>query len=409
MKAIIIGGGIGGVTAALCLLDAGIEVELHERSPALTETGAGIQLSPNGMKVLTRLGLAPEIDHIAFRPEALSMRMGKSGAQVFSIPIREQALARYGAPYYHVHRADLMGVLSRALQKRAPDALYLNRQFASWKQDSSGVVARFADGAEVSGDILIGADGIHSAVRAVNQGSAPARFTGNVAWRLVVPATDRLHKLVPPDATVWVGPGRHAVTYYLRRGELINFVGVVERDDWQKESWTEEGDVADLRADYAGWAEPITEVIAQAITSFRWALFDRDPLPFWSDGRVTLLGDACHPMLPFLAQGAVMAIEDAWVLSRKLKASQEDLPKVLASYESARKPRTSRVQLGARRQMGLYHQRTAFNQVATYGPMWLAARFLPGFVNSRQDWLYAFDVTSASVPIVVSSSDASDA
>ncbi|MEQ1754768.1 MAG: FAD-dependent monooxygenase [Micropepsaceae bacterium] len=408
MKAIIIGGGIGGVTAALCLLDAGIEVELHERSPALTETGAGIQLSPNGMKVLMRLGLHPEIDHVAFRPEALEMRMGKTGARIFSIPIRELALTGYGAPYYHVHRADLMSVLSRALQKRAPSCLYLNREFVSYEQDSTRVVARFSDGSEVSGDILIGADGIHSAVRAVRQGRTPARFTGNVAWRLVVPATDRLHSLVPPNATIWVGPGRHAVTYYLRRGELINFVGVVERDDWQKESWTEEGDVAQLRADYAGWATPVAEVVAQATSCFRWALFDRNPLDHWCDGRVALLGDACHPMLPFLAQGAVMAIEDSWVLSRTLRSAQEDLAADLAAYEALRKPRTSRVQLGARRQMGLYHQRTTFNQVATYGPMWLAANLMPGFVNSRQDWLYAFDVTSDQSPTSVSGSEASE-
>jgi salicylate hydroxylase len=397
MKAIVIGGGIGGVTTALCLLDAGIEVELHERSGALTEVGAGIQLSPNGTKVLAKLGLSPAIEGIAFRPKSLDMRLGQSGAQVFSIPIREEAVARYGAPYFHIHRADLMSALSAALQTRAPHCLHLNHELVSIAQDDNSVVASFSDGSNAIGDVLIGADGIHSAARTQLFGTQPARFTGNVAWRIVVPADEQLRKLVPPAATVWVGPGRHVVTYYLRRGELINFVGVVERDDWQKEGWTEQGDISDLRNDFAGWATPVTEVIARAKECFRWALFDRNPLDRWSHGCVTLLGDACHPMLPFLAQGAVMAIEDAWVLSRHLRAGGNDVSAALTAYQSERKPRTSRVQMGARRQMGLFHKQGRAAQLATYAPMWLAAHFAPSFVLSRQDWLYSFDVIKSAI------------
>jgi len=224
-------------------------------------------------------------------------------------------------------------------------------------------------------------------------GEERPRFTGNVAWRVVVPATARLKDLVPPTACVWVGPGRHAVTYYLRGGELVNFVGVVERTDWQHESWTERGDNKDLAADYAGWAKPIEAIIGDAGACYRWALFDRLPLPKWSEGDVTLLGDACHPMLPFLAQGAVMAIEDAWVLSRKLK-NAGNIADAFAAYEAERKPRTSRVQKGARRQMGLYHKRGTAAQVATYGPMWLAAHLAPSVVHTRNDWLYSHDVVA---------------
>ena len=392
MKALIAGGGIGGVTAALCLLDAGIDVELYERASVFSEVGAGIQISPNGVKVLKRLGLADELDAVAFRPEALEMRLGSSGMRIFSIPIREQALARFGAPYYHVHRADLMSILSKALRDRAPQAAHMNKEAQGYAQIGDSVTLAFTDNTRVIGDVLIGADGIHSAIRSQMLGAMPARFTGNVAWRVVVPASKLPKGLVHPTACIWVGPGRHAVTYYLRRGELVNFVGVVERSDWQGESWTERGDQVDMAADFKGFAEPIAAIIDQAGECYRWALFDRDPLEEWCRGRVTLLGDACHPMLPFLAQGAVMGIEDAWVLSRQLKTAA-NIPLALKVYEGARKPRTSKVQLGARGQMGLYHKRGLGAQLATYGAMWLAARAMPSFVHTRNDWLYSHDVT----------------
>jgi salicylate hydroxylase len=392
-RVLIIGGGIGGLTAALCLIDAGFGVEVYERSAALTETGAGIQISPNGIKVLERLGLNAALAKVAFRPQALEMRLGVSGTRLFAIPMRDEAERRYGAPYYHIHRADLIAALAEELSRRSPNAVRTAKTFAGFEQTGRGIAASFADGTVAEGDVLIGADGIHSRVRERLFGPESPRFTGNVAWRVVVPAT-KLKDLVPPTACVWVGPGRHAVTYYLRGGDLVNFVGVVERGDWQNESWTERGDKQQLAADYAGWAKPITAVIAEASECYRWALFDRDPLPRWSEGNVTLLGDACHPMLPFLAQGAVMAIEDAWVLSRKLRGAS-DVPAALTAYEAERKPRTTRVQRGARAQMGLYHKQGAAAQLATYGPMWLAARLTPSFVHTRNDWLYAHDVVKS--------------
>lgn len=395
MKALISGGGIGGLTAALCLQHAGIEVEVYERAPELMPFGAGIQISPNGVRVLHALGLADPLKAFAFRPEGLEMRLGRSGRRVFMIPTKEDAERRYGVPYYHMHRADMTEVLSTALRARAPGALRMGREAVSAAQDESGVTLRFSDGSTARGDVLVGADGIHSVLRGQLFGADKPRFTGCIAWRLVIPASRLKPGVIPPNATVWVGPGRHAVTYYLRRGALLNFVGLVEQEGWHTESWTERGDRAGLAADFAGWAPPLQAVIAEADDIFRWALFDRDPMPVWSKGRITLLGDACHPMLPFLAQGAVMAIEDGWVLATSLREGR-DIPSALAAYEAKRKPRTASVQLGARRQMGLFHKRTFLEQLTTYGPMWLAARLAPSFVNSRQDWLYAHDVTAPS-------------
>jgi salicylate hydroxylase len=286
-----------------------------------------------------------------------------------------------------------MSVLTEELAQRAPNAVHLGKEIATYTQAPQGVTLTFADGASETGDVLIGADGIHSRVRETMQGRQAARFTGNVAWRLVVPASALPRDLVPPTACIWVGPGCHAVTYYLRNGELVNFVGVVERSDWQTESWTERGEKADLAKDFAGWAKPIEAIIAASGDCYRWALFDRDPLASWHDGRATLMGDAAHPMLPFLAQGAVMAIEDSWVLSRKLK-STTDISAALAAYEATRKPRTTRVQLSARGRTGLYHQRGTLKQLAIYGPTWLAARLAPSVVQAQPDWLFKHDVTA---------------
>jgi salicylate hydroxylase len=396
LKALIAGGGIGGLTTALCLINAGIEVELLEQAAAFAEVGAGLQISPNGMHVLKALDLDTTLASCAFEPERIEMRLGQSGRQIFTVPLKDVAVARYGAPYLHLHRADLLEVLVRALIARAPQSMRMSAKVTDYRLDGTGVVARLANGSEVAGDILIGADGIHSAVRAQMLGPDAPRFTGNVAWRLVVPA-DGLRDLVPPSACIWAGPGRHAVTYYLRRGELVNFVGVVEQTSWQQESWTAEGDKTELAADFAGWHDTLQQIIARAGACHRRALFDRAPLDRWSDGPVTLLGDACHPMLPFLAQGAVMAIEDAWVLSRCLAAQPQDPALALQRYASLRQPRTARVQLGARANAKNFHVRSKAGQLAKYGALWLGARVLPSVIHARQDWIYGYDVTAASL------------
>ena len=218
-------------------------------------------------------------------------------------------------------------------------------------------------------------------------------FTGNVAWRAVVPM-EKLGDLAPrPTACVWMGPGKHCVTYRLRRGALINFVGVVERDDWTIESWSERGTKAEALADFDGWHPTITRILNEAEELYRWALFDRAPLAKWADGRVALMGDAAHPMLPFMAQGAAMAVEDAWTLAQQL-ALTENAPRALQNYQSLRLARASRVQALSRANAKTFHKRTRLNQLGTYGPMWLAGKLVPTAIHARQDWLYGHDVTA---------------
>ena len=388
MRVVIAGAGIGGLTAALACRHHGLEPVLVERAEALEDVGAGIQIPPNAAKVLRRLRVLERVQRDAFRPRALEARMGRSGRRLFRIDLPEGD-ARWGAPYLHIHRADYV----RALADSLPGGvLRLGAGLESFAATASGVSAVLADGSTVEGDVLVGADGIHSAVRAALHGDTPARFTGNVAWRAAVPL-EALDAPPPPTACVWMGEGRHAVTYYLRRGELANFVGVVERDDWQEEGWRVRGSREDALADFGGFDPVVRCLIERAGTLHRWALFDRPPLPFWSKGRVSLLGDAAHPMLPFMAAGAAMAVEDAWVLARELSRGGPEA--ALQRYQAARLARSTRVQAASAANATTFHKRGWPRQLATYGPMWLAGRMLPGAVRARQDWLYGADVTAS--------------
>jgi len=394
MKIVIAGGGIGGLSAAIALSKVGFEVEVVERAAALTEVGAGIQLSPNAMMGLTALGLIDPILSVASRPETLEMRIGRTGEKVFSIPIARDSKQHYGAPYLHVHRADLIEILRRAAEF-AGVQIRLGARVSAYVRDDAGVRVGLDTGGIIPCDLLVGADGVRSTVRRQMFGPEDPHYTGAVAWRITVPA--EVAPDLPQSAIVWAGSGRHAVTYRIRRGELINFVGVIETERWRGESWDEPGDPVDLAHDFGGWAQPIPDIIAAAETCFVWALFDRDPLPRWSDGgQVTLMGDACHAMPPFQAQGAAMAIEDAVILAKCLSAHGVSEAS-LARYEALRKPRTSRVLASARSNMGVFHRSNALTQVATYGPMKLADRLFPAFVRSRQDWIYAYDVRKVAV------------
>lgn len=396
MHVLISGGGIGGLTAALAFVKFGHQVTVLEQSPVLDEVGAGLQISPNGMRVFEALGVSARVEKDAFRPRSQELRFGRGGGRILSIPLRDASRARWGGEYLHVHRADLVEALAGALDDRAPDVVHLGRRVVSYSQDDSAAMAHLQDGTSVRGDLLVGADGIHSAIRTQMIGPDTPRFTGHVAWRAVVPVSELGSDAPPESACVWVGGRRHAVTYRLRRGSLANLVAVVESKTPETESWTATGAREQALKDFKRWSPVIRSIIEKAPVLNRWALYDRLPLERWSDGRVVLMGDACHPMLPFLAQGAVMAIEDAFVLAH-LVTRKPDLRDALTSYEAERKPRTSRVQAGARNNATLFHRGDPFTQLATYGPIWLAGQFLPTVAHGQYDWIYKHDVTDTPV------------
>lgn len=393
MTVLITGAGIGGLAAALSLHQAGIKSRIFERSAELGEVGAGVQISPNGARVLHGLGLESALDAVAFRPGAIELREYQSGLVVARTSLGDAIAARYGAPYYHIHRADLHGLLERAVRERCGDVIALGRGVESVSQNADGVEIGLSDGTRVAGDIVIRCDGIHSSFRHALFGPEQPEFTGKVAWRGIVPI-ERLKGVdLRPVATSWMAPRSHAVTYFLRRGELVNFVGVTEQSGWRSESWTEPASKADLRGAFAGWHPTVRAIVNAIDEPFRWALFRRKPLPRWSLGRATLLGDACHPMLPFLAQGAVMAIEDGAVLASCLAAGGADRVGALRRYERLRLRRTARVQAAARAQGTLFHTAGSLSRLSAFGAMGLASRFLPEQVATRYDWLMAYDAT----------------
>ena len=384
LDVLIIGAGIGGLTLAHALIQRGKNVRVLESAPALETVGAGIQISPNAVKVLRALGLEKAVTANAFQPRAIEARMGRSGRSVFEIPLALEAEKRWGASYLHIHRADYITALSETLPV---GTIELNARVKSYQHTENDVSVSLADGRKLTAPYLIGADGIRSVMRAQMLGPDAPQFTGNMAWRAVVPA-ERLGELVPnPTACAWFGPNRHAVTYRLGvQGQLVNFVGVVEQESWQEEGWSLQGDKAEALRDFEDWHPVICNLLENADELHRWALFDRAPLEKWVEGRAALMGDAAHPMLPFLAQGAAMAVEDAWVLAEVIASGQD-----LSAYQKLRLLRTSKVQAASRANMGLFHKASLPAQLLTYGPLWAAGKLVPAFVHRRMDWLYGFD------------------
>ncbi len=351
MRIAIVGGGLGGLAAALFLRRAGLQATVYEQAPKLREVGAGVVVAPNMVRPLAQLGLAHRLPEFAVRLEAAwEFRRWLDGRVLFSQPMGEACERLYGAPCYVAHRADLLALLQGALPA---EQLRLDHKCVAvlHGEHDARLTFEHRDGrrTQVLADAVIGADGIHSAVSHAILARHEARFSGLCAWRFLVPAEAAPPMSQRPVQTLWLGPGRHVVHYPICAGRLVNVVAIVPAGDWRIESWTADGDLADLAAEFVGWDQRLRQLIASAPGAKRWAMVDRDPLERWSAGRVTLLGDAAHAMLPFFAQGAAQALEDAVVLAACLRdADAGSVAQALQRYDRIRRPRTSQVQLMSR-------------------------------------------------------------
>jgi salicylate hydroxylase len=389
---LIAGGGIGGLAAALALLKRGFDVDVYEQAGALREVGAGLQISANGNRVLHALGVHEPLRALACEAAGKEVRLWNTGQtwKLFDLV----SVERYGFPYYTVYRPDLLGVLADGVRREKPDAIHVDARCTGLAQTAGGVALRF-EGGDAHGGVLIGADGVHSQIRQALFGPDAPKFTGLMAWRGTIPMErlpERMRRLV---GTNWIGPGRHIVHYPVHRGEHMNFVGVVERADWQVESWTTAGTRAECHADFPGWHDDIHLMIDSIATPFKWALMGRAPMERWSVGRASLLGDACHPTLPFLAQGAVMALEDGFILARALDACGGDVEEALRRYENARKERTAKIVQGSAENTRRFHNPALAEPAGAQAYVdreWSEER-----VKSRYEWLFTYDATGAAI------------
>jgi salicylate hydroxylase len=384
---LIAGAGLGGLTTALALIQRGHTVRIFEQTAHLREVGAGLQLGANGTRVLIALGLEQAMLGVVVAAAEKEMRLGSTGQAWRIYDLGPTSVERFGAPYWMVHRGDFHAVLLNAVNMAAPGAIRTGAGCAGFEQTTDGVTLLLDNGERVHGDLLIGADGVHSRIRRQMFGDGAARFTGIMAWRGLVPMErlpEHQRRLVGAN---WLGVGGHVVTYPLRRGEILNFVGVVERDDWRVESWNEPGSREECLRDLANWHEDVKTIVRNIETPYKWALLGRDPLEHYAQGRVVLIGDAAHPTLPFLAQGANMALEDAMVLTRCL--SLGTIPEALVRYEQARLGRTAAIVRGSSDNTKRFHNPALGNPEGAAA--YVEREFQPEKVRQRYDWLYEYD------------------
>lgn len=387
MVVLIVGAGVGGLASALLLARAGHSVRILERASALAEAGGGLQISPNGMKVLAHCGLDAAVLERGFLPESIEMRHGRSGELQAQFEIKHTAPKRWGASYVHIHRADLIDVLFNACSNHPNINIQMNTAVQTIESSEARCTVIDEHSQQYHADLLVGADGIHSVVRQFMHGDDRPRYTGHTAWRACIALADLKGPPPPPSACAWTGPGRHAVTTWLRGGQWVNFVGVVEDPQWKTESWRIKQPVDAAKAHFANWHPVIAGVLDSVDELYRWGLYDRAPLSHWHQGSAVLLGDAAHPMLPSAAQGAVQALEDAFVLADAL-AQFDDIGRALVVYESRRKPRATRVQKTSRQNAAMFHRKNALTQWLQFAPIKGISTFAPELFYRRYDWLY---------------------
>lgn len=394
MKIIIVGAGIGGSALALSLAHLGIDYVLIEQAPALTTVGAGIQLSPNGVRVLEQLGLGEQLKQFCTEPDFHKYSVWDTGETVLKTPLQPMVKATYGHAYYHAHRADLIDLLTAPLDL---SRLLMSTRVASVEQNEHSAWVTTTDGHRIEGDVIIGADGIHSVVREQVFKSGSPRDSGYASWRGVIDSDAISHLDIPVSACVDMGPGLSFVYYYVSGGKKFNWLALGRTNDPLRESWSQTATREEVIAAFDGWYDRPKQIIEATPTIFVTALHDREPPDSWVNGRVALMGDAAHAMLPYHAQGAVQSLEDAWVLARTLELRGDSPLVALKHYESLRYDRASLLVQQSRSAEGWYHVDTPEQIESRNARFRSTSARLEGGFSPQQHWLYSYDADSAAL------------
>ena len=392
LKVLIGGAGIGGLASGLALLQRGVDVEIFEQAVELREVGAGIQISPNGNRALDALGVFERLKGMSTEAESKEIRLWNSGKTWKLFDLGKEAIKRYGYPYLTVYRPNLLQVLADAVRRIKPDAIHLGARCVGVSQTERQVTLQLDGGAAIVGDALIGADGVHSRIRGAVFGADQLRFSGMVAWRALIPMDLLPAHMARKVATNWIGPGGHVVHYPLKGGALMNFVGTLEGNSWDAPPWNAASSSEACCDAFQGWHEDIHAMINKAPSMLKWALCGRDFLEHWTRGRVSLLGDACHATLPFLAQGAVFTLEDAVVLGRCCESYGRDVGGALARYEALRIERAYRMVRGAADNTSRFHHPALASP--QQAERFVAEQWQQTAIGERYDWLFNYDAMS---------------
>ncbi|WP_110961926.1 NAD(P)/FAD-dependent oxidoreductase [Acidovorax sp. ST3] len=393
---IIAGAGMGGLCLALALLQKGFDVDVYEQSPELREVGAGLWISANGSRVMEKLGLKKELQAINLDPEDRVIRFWKTGEE-YSVYNRDAKDSKVDHTLIQVLRAELQRILYEAVLKLKPGAVHFGVRSVGAETVEGRARLLLDDGQAIEGDAVVGCDGAHSRVRQSIFGESPARYTGANAWRGLAP----MSKLKPQHrralASTWVGPTAHVTCYPVQRNgeQFVSFSAQVDSEVWQAESWSERGELSDALKDFEGWNQDILDLFINSENLFRWGLFVRDPLANWSRARVTLVGDACHSMTPYLGMGVNMTFEDAYVLARCLEAQPADIEAALRRYEVARVARANRTKANSMDMLKVFHD-PALEQIET-ARQYIEKNWSPAVVRERYDWLLAYDATTVEI------------
>lgn len=395
LKVLIAGGGIGGLAAAIALLQRGFDVEVYEQAGEMREIGAGIQISPNGNRALASLGVFERLRAQSIAASSKEIRLWNTGQTWTLFDLGAEAIRKYGYPYMTVFRPDLLKVLSERVHELKPDAIRLKARACGLHQDASGVQLLLEDGSRVAGDVLVGADGVHTRIRGALFEPDAVQYTGMAAWRALIPKEQLPAHLARPVAVNWVGPGGHVVHYPVQGGKLVNFVGTLEQQPWEGAPWSAPSSHAECLAAFSGWHDDVLTMVRQAPALSKWALCLRPFLDTWTRGRATLLGDACHATTPFLAQGAVASIEDGVVLARCLESFAPDVGAALQRYDALRRPHAYRMVRGASENTARFHNPAL--QAPETAEAFIAREWQSQAISDRYDWLFTYQADTVQI------------